>query len=229
VLQDNGVLVYFGNTDAWGSVRSNASLLQTTISEILENGNHERVNIIAHSKGGIDSRYFIWKYDFADRVASLTTVSTPHRGAEIADLLYATRLMQTEPERNRLRFLGRIFGDVNPDIHEANRDLTTENMKEFNENVFMDERVFFQSIYSVMNDSSHDPFYAITHAYINRTNGENDGLVSAFSARWGENTIRLPYSLSHRQIIDHEREAVNGIDIPNIFLEIVRDLSVRGF
>ena len=46
-----------------------------------------KVHIIAHSMGGLDSRYLISKLGYGDRVASLTTISTPHRGSAIADAL----------------------------------------------------------------------------------------------------------------------------------------------
>jgi len=46
-----------------------------------------KVHIIAHSMGGLDSRYLISKLGYGDRVASLTTISTPHRGSAIADVL----------------------------------------------------------------------------------------------------------------------------------------------
>ena len=35
--------------------------------------------------GGLDSRYMISKLDMADRVLSLTTLGTPHRGTAFAD------------------------------------------------------------------------------------------------------------------------------------------------
>lgn len=46
-----------------------------------------KVHIIAHSMGGLDSRFLISKLGYGDRVASLTTISTPHRGTNIADVL----------------------------------------------------------------------------------------------------------------------------------------------
>lgn len=46
-----------------------------------------KVHVIAHSMGGLDARYVISKLGYGDRVASLTTVSTPHRGSAIADVL----------------------------------------------------------------------------------------------------------------------------------------------
>ena len=43
------------------------------------------VHILAHSLGGLDSRYMISKLDMAERVLSLTTLGTPHRGTTFAD------------------------------------------------------------------------------------------------------------------------------------------------
>ena len=233
VLRESGIEVFYGYTDAWGDVASNARLLKATVDNILATTNHERVNIIAHSKGGIDSRYFIWRYDYGDRVASLTTLSTPHGGSEIADFLYQlrtqVRILDNENLRRRLGNVGRLFGDLNPDFHNVNRDLTTENMERFNAMVTKDPRVFYQVIYSVMKDSGDDSMYSLSHAFIRNISGENDGLVSAKSARWGDNPIRLPISLSHRQMTDLGGDNGSSAIVLNIYLGIVRDLARKGF
>ena len=229
VLRENGIEVYFGNTDAWGNIISNAELLKATIDSILENTKHERVNIIAHSKGGIDSRYLIWKYDYGDKVASLTTVSTPHGGAEIADFFFNSSIIHTESARKQLRAAGRAFGDVHPDMYSVNQNLTTENMGVFNKIVTRDARVYYQVIYSVMNDPADDPIFFFSYTHIKNISGENDGLVSEKSARWGSNPIKLAASISHDQIIDQGREKFPGMEIPIIYLEIIRDLAGKGF
>src|SRR5229473_2491236 len=46
----------------------------------------ERVNVIAHSMGGLDARYAISRLGLRDRVASLVTIGTPHQGTPVADL-----------------------------------------------------------------------------------------------------------------------------------------------
>lgn len=47
-----------------------------------------KINLIAHSMGGLDSRYLIAKLEQENyQVVSLTTVLTPHRGSEVADYL----------------------------------------------------------------------------------------------------------------------------------------------
>jgi len=229
ILRDNGVEVYYGNTDAWGDIKSNAELLKTTVDTILENTGHEKVNIIAHSKGGIDARYFIWKYGYGNRVASLTTVATPHGGSEMADFFFDLEVIQNDSLRRSLQTIGRLFGDVNPDMYSTNHDLTTRNMKEFNENITADPGVYYQSVYSVMNNSMDDPFFYRSHSYIKNISGNNDGLVSERSARWGNNIIKLPNSLSHQQIIDQGMRRIPGMDIPNIYLNLVRELGKKGF
>src|SRR5262249_930507 len=55
------------------------------LKEQIEKTGWKKFNIIAHSAGGLDSRYMISKLGMADRVASLTTVSSPHRGVWYAD------------------------------------------------------------------------------------------------------------------------------------------------
>jgi len=46
----------------------------------------QKVNIIAHSQGGLDARYAISKLGLSSSVASLTMLSTPNRGTRVADL-----------------------------------------------------------------------------------------------------------------------------------------------
>src|SRR5262249_40078789 len=45
-----------------------------------------KVHLIAHSMGGLDSRYMISRLGMADRILSLTTLGTPHQGTSLADL-----------------------------------------------------------------------------------------------------------------------------------------------
>lgn len=45
-----------------------------------------KVNMIGHSQGGLDGRYVISRLGYAENVASLTTISAPHRGTPIGDV-----------------------------------------------------------------------------------------------------------------------------------------------
>jgi triacylglycerol lipase len=254
VLRENGVEVHFGDTDAWGTIESNAGLLKAAIDKILEETGKEKVNIIAHSKGGLDSRYFIWKYDYGDKVASLTTISTPHHGSVVADLVQTLKTLHTRAAKRSLEELGKLYEDAYPDAYTVGHELTTRNMRDFNRIITMDNRVYYQSIYSTMSKASDDPFFAASYKYIKIIIGENDGLVSEYSARWGNNIIKIDGGISHGQIIDIMGQRMFEIEIPKIeglipevqiidltgksqletkvldvYLGIVNDLSNRGF
>jgi triacylglycerol lipase len=229
VLRDNGVRVYYGETDAWGTILSNAELLKTTINTLIEEKGYEKVNIIAHSKGGIDSRFCIWKYDLGDRVASLTTIATPHHGSEIADLVFNTRVIHRNFVKRMLGIIGRLYGDVNPNMYNVNSDLTTENMREFNAIITKDHRVYYQSIVVILRHYYDDPIFFFSNDYIKNIGYENDGLVSEKSASWGINVVELPGSISHEQIIDRGMRRIHGMEIPNIYLGIVSELGRMGF
>ena len=84
-----GAQVFYGLQDAWGSAETNAAALAARIARITEEADCARVNIIAHSKGGIDARLAACQFGCADRIASITTVATPHRGSQTLDRLYS--------------------------------------------------------------------------------------------------------------------------------------------
>jgi triacylglycerol lipase len=229
VLKDEGINVFRGNTDAWGGYESNALILKKTIEEILAQTRKEKVNIIAHSKGGIDSRYLIYKHNFADKIASLTTVCTPHRGSEIADFIINQKIIHTKFTKSVLRIFGKLYGDANPDLYDVNYLLTTARMKEFNEKVIMDEKVFYQSLYTTMSKADDDLAFYYPYSYIKKISGDNDGMVSEYSTSWGNNVSKIDGSISHGQILDLRGKNVRGINIPDVYVNIVRKLSVNGF
>ena len=85
-LEKNGASIYYGNHNSAAAVDDSAKELIVRIKEVLKETGAEKVNVIAHSKGGLDMRTAI-QMGGAPYVASLTTVNTPHRGCEFADYL----------------------------------------------------------------------------------------------------------------------------------------------
>ena len=229
ILINMGNKVFFGNTDAWGDCRSNALILKNTIENVLKETNSERVNIISHSKGGIDSRYLIWRHDFGDKIASLTTICTPHNGAEIADLLFSKKITHTRFFKKVLLMFGKMYGDIKPNLFNVNYQLTTFKMKEFNEKVIMDTRVFYQNFYISMKNAFDDFMFHSTYKYINKISGKNDGLVSEKSADWGVNSFKIEGGISHAEILDYKKKKISGKNIPDIYINMIRELSGKGF
>jgi triacylglycerol lipase len=228
-LKGKGIQVFLGNTDAWGDCDSNAKILKATIEKILLETKTEKVNIIAHSKGGIDSRYLIWKHGFEEKIASLTTISTPHHGSALADLIYNQKIFHSKIAKKALDIFGKLYGDINPDLYNVNCQLTTDKMKEFNKNIGINDKVYYQSLYTTMKNSFDDLMFFYSHRYLKSISGENDGCVSEDSAKWGENVIKIGDGISHAEILDHKRKKISGVNIPDIYIKITDELVKKGF
>ena len=56
-------------------------------------------------------------------------------------------------------------------------------MKLFNEKITMDNRVFYQSLYTTIEDASTIKVFPYSYSYIHKVSGDNDGLVSERSAQ----------------------------------------------
>src|SRR5437763_959212 len=77
-----------GNRVFGARVHPTAGIAQRAaeLRELIDHASpQEPVHLLAHSMGGLDARYMISRLDMADRVLSLTTIGTPHRGSPIAD------------------------------------------------------------------------------------------------------------------------------------------------
>lgn len=85
-LQAHGYSVYSPRVP-WASTASErAAALKARVGEIRARTGADKVHIIAHSMGGLDARHMIVDFDMADRVATLTTVGTPHHGTSFANV-----------------------------------------------------------------------------------------------------------------------------------------------
>jgi triacylglycerol lipase len=86
-LEEAGAEVYVTQVSQLATTEERGEQLLAQIEEIVAITGAPRVNLIGHSHGGLDSRYVAAVRP--DLVASVTTVGTPHRGAEAADFLRA--------------------------------------------------------------------------------------------------------------------------------------------
>jgi triacylglycerol lipase len=84
-MEKEGIPVYAPALPPYAASLERAYSLAKAIDEILELHDVPKVHLIAHSQGGLDARRVISDLGYGDRVASLTTLSTPHRGTEVAD------------------------------------------------------------------------------------------------------------------------------------------------
>lgn len=82
-LRGDGHRVYSAEVPPFASVDERARSLAPQIERVLAETGAAQVNLVAHSMGGLDARYYVSAMD--GPVASVTTISTPHRGSRVAD------------------------------------------------------------------------------------------------------------------------------------------------
>lgn len=234
-LEANGAQIFYGNHQSAASVADCAEELAQRIRQIKKETGCEKVNIIAHSKGGLDCRYALSKCGIAEDVASLTTINTPHRGCEFADyLLTKIPEKQQQAVANGYESVLKKLGDPNPDFLKAVYDLTASRCKQRNEEIKDVPGVFYQSVGSKLNVASGGRFpLNFSYRLVNSFDGANDGLVGEQSFPWGEKFTMLKVEgkrgISHGDMIDLNRENIKAFDVREFYVELVADLKKRGY
>jgi triacylglycerol lipase len=86
-LRAGGAKVYLTQVSAFSSSEARGEQLLGQIEYIAAASGKGKVNLIGHSQGGLDVRYVLAARP--DLLASVTTVGSPHQGADLADFLMA--------------------------------------------------------------------------------------------------------------------------------------------
>ncbi|OQY02895.1 MAG: hypothetical protein B6I20_06170 [Bacteroidetes bacterium 4572_117] len=235
-LEKNGATVFLAHQDALNSHIENALQIKDRIQQILEETGCEKVNIISHSKGGLESRYMISNLGMANKVASLTTLATPHRGSALADTVFAFL------ERKNLlikaskiaRFYARLIGDKEPNFYRAGKDLTNTYMQHFNQSILDVPDVYYQSYGGVVTKNYPAWLVRVQHKLMTKAEGDNDGIVSKQSYQWGNfkgiAKSNDDFGVSHFDIVGMRFvSGVSSFDANYFVINIVKDLKTKGF
>ena len=232
-MKKNGAVIYYGEHQSALSVKDSADEIKERIKNIIAQTGCDKVNIIAHSKGGLDCRRAIFE-GAEPFVASLTTVNTPHRGCKFADYLLTKvpKTVQQKIERSYNKAAAAI-GDTAPDFMAAVQDLTAEKCAALNEELTDPTTVFCQSIGSKLKSGLSAKFpLNFTYHLVKKFDGNNDGLVGENSFEWGENYTYLHSAkrrgISHGDVIDLNRENIPNFDVREFYVQLVSDLRKRG-
>lgn len=229
-LEKEGYKVYIADTDGFGSIESNAAQLKKYIERVMEETGAEKVNIIGHSKGGLDSKYMITKLGMEDKVASLTTLCTPHKGSIIASKIWNLPMPIKKIMAFFIDTFYRLFlGDKHPDSMRACDQLRA--VDEAEETLQFSYKVYCQS-YSTNISSVKDCFIMglpmkLQHHF---EVYNNDGMVSEESAQFGNYRGKcLDIPISHVQIIDLFSKKSQKEQIYAFYKQVCLELSEMGF
>jgi triacylglycerol lipase len=173
------------------------------------------IHIIAHSMGGLDSRSLIGRnlngLSAPGRIASLTTLATPHFGSPVADLLVGPEpigpgLLLYEAASLVLRQLNISIG--------ALEDLTTAGALRIPNVVKSHPHIRYRSCFAEGRPSPSAPTCGVllpTHEYVQSvTHQANDGLVALDSATYGK--LQQPFfPCDHAELVGHNLDSP-GLD-----------------
>lgn len=234
-LIENGAVLFYGDQNSADSVENSARELEQKILQIVQTSGCEKLNVIAHSKGGLDMRTAIAKTSIAPYIASLTTINTPHRGCEFADYL-----LNKVPDKQKQSIAAaynagaKRLGDRNPDFLAAVYDLTSSNCARRNQEILDHPAVYYQSFGSKQNFATSGRFpLNFSYPLVKYFDGSNDGLVGEKSFPWGSEyhflTTPGTRGISHGDMIDLNRENFYGFDVREFYVQLVASLKQRGF
>ncbi len=234
-LETNGARVFYGEHQSAAAVVTSGQEIAARILKIVAETGCDKVNIIAHSKGGLDCRCALHLAGVAEHVATLTTVSTPHRGCEFADYLL-TKIPQAEQTAvaNAYNTALQKLGDPNPDFLAAVNNLTASFCEQFNEKYPDVPGVLYQSIGSKLGKAGGGRFpLNFTYHLARYFDGANDGLVGEKSFPWGESfqmlTVNGTRGISHGDMIDLNRENIMEFDVREFYVQLVAKLKQSGY
>ena len=234
-LINNGATIFYGNHSSSLSVEDSAKELAARIKEIIKETGCEKVNVIAHSKGGLDTRYAISNLGMDKYIASLTMINTPNHGCVFADyLLNKAPAGLKDKIASGYNFALKKLGDKEPDFIAGVTDLTSTKVEELNKIIKQSDKVYYQVFGSVLKKATGGRFpLNLTNNFVKYFDGKNDGLVGVESFPIYDNftLVEAPTNrgISHGDVIDLNRENIEGYDVREFYVDIVKDLKDRGF
>ena len=226
LLRARGAVVYLGGQDAWGSIETGAAQLARTVRRVLREQGCRRVNIIAHSKGGLEARYLISNMGYGRYIASLSMLSTPNRGSRVAELLLYARPGVALWACGNDAYWSR-HGDEKPDSLRAGEQLTPAYLVRCNRDNPDANCVFYQSWGTRIGTVHPDGAMMLTRGLFYPAHGASDGLVTPASARWGLYRGTLD-GVSHQQVVDVFRKDAPGFSVKRFYISLARGLAEKG-
>jgi triacylglycerol lipase len=233
-LRAEGATVFLAGNGGFATIEEGARQIDRRVEEIRSSTGSDKVNIVAHSMGGLDTRYYISSLERGDRVASLLTVSTPHRGSALADFFLGEHPRASRRVGRIIDLLSRgLKGERESEAYEAALELRPSACAAFNEANPDDPRVHYRSYASTIDGNYRVRAYAALHRILYPREGDNDGFVSVASARWGDFRGIVGadegLSISHDEIHDLRRFRVAEIfDAPAFFSSAIAELVAMG-
>ncbi|MFN2166112.1 MAG: esterase/lipase family protein, partial [Anaerolineae bacterium] len=256
-LRAAGHQVFVTSVDPFNTTYVRGLQLLSQIKDLLAQTGAAKVNIIGHSQGGLDALFVAAQ--IPDRIAAIVTISTPHQGTAIADVL-------TGDTPGALKDLAQAFisavaptayGDIsdNADIQACLEFLTTASISEFNDAYPLppgvagfslagrslmsraeDACATDQPLFAALADERDplEPLLSLTGAYLAGSllhPEPNDGLVTVASAHWQTwlGCVPADHFDEIGQLLGDSPGPGNSFDYLQLYLDLADFLVQQGF
>ena len=200
-----------------------------------------KVHLIGHSQGGLVSRYLVKNLSYSSKVASVTSVNTPHVGSPVADVVLGVIPSWLQPFVNVVlsTFATIMYRDGRPqDVVAMGKSLTVSYCKAFNKSTPNVSGLKYYSYGSNMAwaDLIQHPLMGITYpatwagglAY--GQGSANDGIVPESSQKWGTwkggpSTYWYATGIDHLEATNFEWWGQNYYDVNGYYLKIAKNAA----
>ncbi|MBI5507485.1 MAG: alpha/beta fold hydrolase [Deltaproteobacteria bacterium] len=195
-LSAAGYAAFTTRVDPYNAIGARGIELARLIDDILAQTGANKVHLVGHSQGGLDARYVVSTLGYGDRVATVTTLASPHQGCKLVDVALGLVPGAAVAAMAALFdvFAGPLTG-TESDLAAQLADVTHANMTEaFNPANPDDPRVAYYSwtgwtqANPFVDTAATDivnPMFLSSRLLTELIEGTNDGLVGLSSAKWG--------------------------------------------
>ncbi|WP_260954482.1 esterase/lipase family protein [Pseudomonas citri] len=225
-LRNGGARVFIPHLSATHSSEARGEQLLAQVERVLAGTGVTRVNLIGHSHGALAARYAAARNP--EKIASVTSVSGPNHGSELADFLHKALTPGRLPERVA-NTVATLFADftcqlsgqpqLSPCAVASLAALTTEGVGAFNDRYpqglpknwggsgpAVVNGVRYYSWSGTLQQpscatTSTERFCRAFSEYFITEAGQNDGIVGRFSSHLGK-VIRSDYPLDHLALLN---------------------------
>lgn len=227
-LRSHGIEAFAPNIVPYATIATRAGQWAEIIRSLKSQFGYDKLNVVAHSMGGLDMRYAIHNLEMADSVASLTTIATPHRGTSLAEIV----LKSPDTIREKLAEFVDWFGesiypasksDAVAAVEQLTRSYVTKIFNPSTPNVNGIHYFSYSAAVGKGTDQPLNPIYRLQNQLIFQNEGINDSFVTASSAEWGEHLGMLP--ISHLEQIEIQVNKDRRILVEAFWRELALNLK----
>lgn len=230
-LRSFGIHAFAPNIVPYATISTRAEQWAKIIDTLKNKYGYKKLNVVAHSMGGLDMRFAIAKLGMANSVASLTTIATPHHGTSLAELVLNSPDTIREKLAEFVDWFGEsIYPSTKSDAAAAVQQLTREYVtSEFNPAILDTDGIQYFSYSAAVGkgtDQPLHPIYRIQNQLIFQNEGINDSFVTDESAKWGKHLGTLP--MSHLEQIEIQVKEDRKPLVEKFWVDLAVNLKENG-